>query len=267
MRASAVREADVQAIVEAMASKGLAPATIDQAYRVVTAAFRFGKLGADLRDVERPDVRRRELSIPTASDVSAILRAAEGHPMHLALTIAAHTGLRRSEVLALRWSDVELGAGRLRVFQAASFDGRTVVIADTKTKNAKRTVSFGPALISILHDGRREQAARRLALGEGWRDLDLIVDNGDGSAVHPERLSQYFDRLADRLGFEGFTLHALRHFAISTWLRAGVPILVVSRMAGHAKASFTIDTYGHCIPEDQDAAVVAMDRALSGGGT
>ena len=91
-----------------------------------------------------------------------------------------------------------------------------------------------------------------------------MVDNADGSPVHPERLTQYFDRVAVRLGVEGVTLHALRHFAISTWLRAGVPVLVVSRMAGHAKASFTIDTYGHCIPEDQDAAVAAMDRALAG---
>ena len=93
----------------------------------------------------------------------------------------------------------------------------------------------------------------------------MVTDNAHGSAVHPERLTQYFDRLSDRLGIEGVTLHSLRHFAISTWLRAGVPIPVVSRMAGHAKASFTIDTYGHCIPEDQDAAVVAMIRALAGG--
>jgi integrase len=241
MRASAVREADVQRVIEAMAASGLAPATIDQAYRVVTAAFRFGKLGVDLRDVERPEVRRRELAIPDAANVSAILRAAEGHPMHLPLTVAAHTGLRRSEILALRWSDVDLDAGRLRVQQAASFQGRIVVLAETKTKNAKRTVSMGPTLVNLLREAKAEQAARRLVMGAGWRDTGLVVDNADGSPVHPERLTQYFDRLANRQGLEGVTLHALRHFAISTWLRAGVPVLVVSRMAGHAKASFTIE--------------------------
>lgn len=184
--------------------------------------------------------------------------------MHLPLMIAAHTGLRPSEVLALRWDDVDLEAARLRVRQAASFQGRTVVLVETKTKNAHRTVGFDPALVAVMRQAKADQALRRLAIGEGWRDFGLVVDNADGSPVHPERLTQYFDRVAVRLGVEGVTLHALRHFAFSTWLRAGVPVLVVSPMAGHAKASFTIDTYGHCIPEDQDAAVAAMDRALAG---
>jgi integrase len=116
-------------------------------------------------------------------------------------------------------------------------------------------------LARILTKAKAEQDERRLGLGQDWRDLGLVVDNGDGSPVHPERLTRYFGRLVRRLGVT-MREHDLRHAYISELLSRGVSPLAVSRIAGHAKAGFTMDRYGHVLPRDFDA----VRAALSVGG-
>lgn len=122
---------------------------------------------------------------------------------------------------------------------------------------------LAPQVVEALHDARREQAIRRLAIGEGWRDLGLVVDNGDGSPMHPERLSRYFRTLVRRLGLR-VRLHDLRHAAVTVQLAAGVPLPIVSAVAGHASVAFTVRQYGHLQPDHLREAAVAMAQAYGG---
>jgi integrase len=252
---------DVQRVIDAAEASSVY--TAQKVANILRTAFgRAVKLGHVRRNpaaaasgVESPRIESSKVEAPPYADVLRVVAAAEGHPMHLPLAIAAYTGARRGEVLALRWSNLD---GReLHVRRSLSFVGQDLRFSEPKTRNALRAVPVPDDLARILDKARAEQGARRLRLGPDWRDLDLIVDNGDGSPVHPERLTRYFGRLVTRLGVR-MREHDLRHAYISELLSRGVSPLAVSRVAGHAAASFTMDRYGHLMPRDFDAVRSAL---------
>jgi len=160
---------------------------------------------------------------------------------------------------------VDLEGGYLHVRQAATFTGREVTFDRPKSHTSSRTVPLFPALVDVLREARREQTERRLRVGPGWRDLDLVVDSGDGSPMHPECLSHRFETLTKRLGLE-VRLHDLRHAAVTTMLAQGVPLSIVSTMVGHSSASFTLRQYGHLQPEHLRGAADALGAAYGGAG-
>lgn len=275
MRASDVRTGDVQAVMDKLSARKLAPASILKTHRILSAAFahavKTGKLAANpCSNVELPQARRGELHIPSGEQVGRILTASKDHALHPVLVVLSYTGLRRGEVLGLAWGDLDLDAGTLAVRRAATFSGMAVGFERPKTDSASRRVPLHPAVVEVLKAHRSEQNRRRLAIGPGWRDTlaeagGLVFDNGDGSAVHPNRVSQYERRLRDRLGMSGVRLHDLRHHAASAALTAGVPDLTVSRMLGHSRTSTTKDLYGHVMPEDLSAASEAIGRGIAWG--
>ena len=270
-RLADVRPADVQRVVDSMVAEGLAPGTIERRYRILAAAFayavRTGRLVTNPgATVERPQVTRTRLRIPTGGQVGRILDASTGHPLHAALVLGAYSGLRRGKVLGFSWSDIDLDGGMLTVRRAATFRGREVIFDRPKTGNAERTLPLHPRAVEVLREHRRDQAIRRLAIEAGWRQSipgGLVSDNGDGSPVHPDRLGMYFRRLTKRLGMEGVRLHDLRHAALSSAMWAGVAPLIVSRMAGHSRSTFNMDQYGHVAPSDALAAVEAIGEAVA----
>jgi integrase len=274
MRAADVRASDVQTVIDALAARGLATASVLKTHRILSAAFAFavktGKLAVNpCASVELPQASRRPLRIPSSEQVGRILTASEGHPLHAPLVLAAFTGLRRSELLGLAWGDVD-DAGTLTVRRAATFSGQAVRFEQPKTESANRRVPLHPVAVEVLREHRRAQATRRLAIGPGWQDPlagagGLIFDNGDGSPIHPSRLTLYFRRLTTRLGMQGVRLHDLRHHAASAALTAGVPDITVSRMLGHSRTSTTKDLYGHVMPEDLSAASEAIGRGIAWG--
>jgi hypothetical protein len=138
---------------------------------------------------------------------------------------------------------------------------------DAKVEEPAEGVLLGDVVIKRYPVAdRRGAAPATLAVGAGWRDLDLIVDNGDGSPMHPERLSRYFRELVRRLGVR-VRLHDLRHAAVTVQLAAGVPLAIVSAVAGHASVSFTARQYGHMQPEHLRSAATAMAMAYDSGST
>jgi integrase len=186
-----------------------------------------------------------------------IIEAAEGTTTYLPFAILAMTGLRRGEVLALRWTDVDLDAGELHVRRALSIVNGEPVFAEPKTERAQRAVPVTTTLGRILRSARAEQDARRLRLGQDWRDLGLVVTIYDGSPMRPEVVTHAFERLTKRLGVD-LRLHDLRHAYASELLSRGVSILAVSRILGHASVAFTGDRYGHMMARDFDAVRAAL---------
>jgi integrase len=272
MRTSDVRTGDVQAVIDAVAARGLASASVLKTHRVLSAAFghavRSGKLSSNpCANVELPQAHRRPLLVPSGEQVRRILDASDGHQLHGPLVVASYTGLRRGEVAALAWDDVDLDAAMLTVRRASTFRGQMVTFERPKTDSASRRVPLHPAVVEVLRKQQTDQKRRRLAIGPGWRDTlqevgGIVFDNGDGSPIHPNRLTLYARRLTARLGMPGVRLHDLRHFAATEALKAGVPPLIVSRMVGHSRISTTADIYGHVVAEDMSAAAAAIGDAL-----
>ena len=165
--------------------------------------------------------------------------------------------------MALTWADIDLDAKQLKVRRALTYDGRAIAFAEPKSDGAKRTVPLANPIVDILRTYRTDQGARRLLVVAGWRDLGLVVDNGDGSFMHPERLSRYYRDLTVNLGITT-RLHDLRHAAVTQMIAAGVPLAIVAGVAGHADLAFTVRQYGHLRPEHLREAADAMDKAYGG---
>ena len=176
-------------------------------------------------------------------------------PLFLLLAIA---GLRRGEVIALRRSDLDLNAGALRVRQSAVLVGNRVVVGEPKSRAGHRTVALDDETTRRLawHHSRQQLQAHKA----GRTDPKLVFTTASGERLDPAYVSRHFARLIRLHGLPSIRLHDLRHFMATQMLAHGVAVVTVSQRLGHARASTTLNVYGHCIPgADRDAAHFISD--------
>lgn len=166
--------------------------------------------------------------------------------------LVAFRGLRRAEVIGLPWSEVDLNAGTITVRETRPDDEES---DEAKSESGQRTVVLDSSTIAVLRGWRKQQAAGRLAWGPAYVDTGLVFTREDGTPLRGEHVSERFQTFADRAGLPPIRLHDLRHGAATLSLAAGVDMKVVSETLGHARSSFTADTYTSVVPEvAQEAA-------------
>lgn len=195
--------------------------------------------------------------------------------------VALATGLRKSELAALTWANVDLervdAQGRpdpeLRVRRSTTVvRGKAVTTegrgkAAGKTAAAQREVPLAPSTVAALRAVRAQQAADRLACPPGaWVDSGHVFTQADGRPVHPTVLGDAWAAAVKASGVRRITLHGTRHFAISMWITAGVPILQVAKQAGHSDAGVTLRVYAHVIREDSERTRAGVEGTLYGAG-
>ena len=196
--------------------------------------------------------RRDEIEVLDEAELAALLDHLRGHWLYVPSLTAASTGLRRGEVLGLRWQDINMTAGTIEIAQTVVEIGARITIAPPKTRRSRRTIKVPAALIVELERHRREQLEQRLKVGLGGRP-ELVFTNPTGQPITPKQLSEGFT--AKAAAIKPVTFHCLRHTHITHLLKAGVPVHIVSARAGHAKPSITLDAYSHLLGgEDNDAA-------------
>lgn len=171
--------------------------------------------------------------------------------------VFATTGMRRGEVLALRWRDVDLERRVLRVQQSRSRGERGMVYCAPKTAKGRRSIPLDPVTADLLRQHREAQQADRDLFGSGYRDDDLMFCREDGTPHHPDGITGSFVRLARQAGLPPIRLHDLRHTHATLALSAGIHPRVVQERLGHASIQMTLDTYSHAVPA---LGVDAADR-------
>ncbi len=181
----------------------------------------------------------------TAEQLSAFLQGVADDRLGAAYLLLATTGMRRGEALGLRWSDLDLDAGRAAIRQTLIAVNHEPMLGTPKTAKGRRTISLDASTVAALREHRRRQAAERLQMGAGWTDLDLVFSRADGHPLHPERFSRSFADRARQLGFPRIRLHDLRHGWATMALAAGVHPKVVQERLGHANIGITLDVYSH----------------------
>ncbi|QIG42060.1 site-specific integrase [Nocardioides anomalus] len=199
--------------------------------------------------VELPQQRRREPVTWTAKDLQAFLQAVQSDPLHPLFLLLAVTGLRRGEVIALRWRDVDLNLGRLSVRQAAVLVGGRVVVGEPKSRSGHRTIAVDDETCRRLtwHKRAQELAVSRV-LAPPQRP-ELVFSDEHGEALDPAHVSRRFVRLVHACGLPRIRLHDLRHTSASLGLASGESLVEVSRRLGHSSLSVTADIYSHISPE------------------
>jgi integrase len=268
MRLSAIRPLDVQKVVDEVATKNLSAGTQVLVYRVLSSslaqALRWQLIAVNpAKAIRPPRPERPMLNIPDRDQMTRILDVCRDTWIERHVLLAAATGMRLGEILGLRWRDVDLDAGVVRVTQAVEWSGRTFRFSQPKSPRSRRTISLPPFAIDALRRWRKDQNERRLIVGQGWADHDLVVDDGLGRSHRTDSVSAGFRGLMKREGIEPRPrFHDLRHAFATRLLEAGVHPKVVSEALGHASVAFTMDRYQHVMPTMQAQAADAIQAAI-----
>src|SRR5262249_39950086 len=220
----------LQTLYTAMARDGLAPRTRLSLHRVVHTmlkhAMQWGVVARNVASaIAAPRVRAQEVEILSPAQVATVLDTLRDKPLYPIVAVLLRTGLRRSEVLALRWQDVDLDGGTLQVEQALEQTQRGgLVFRPPKTQHGRRMVTLAPSTINVLRTHWKSQQEHRLFFGLGKSPADaLVFTSWDGSPYLPSTLTLQWRRAMKRAGLKA-TLHSLRHTHASTLITAGLDV-------------------------------------------
>ena len=248
---------------------GVSARTIGHAHRILKKAF-CEALKNDLitknaaASQRAPKVEAEEMVILAIEQVKALLPALTGRPIYAPAVVALFTGLRRGELLALRWSNVDLDASVALVREALEETKAGIRFKAPKTKNGVRDITLPDLVVEVLRDHRRQQLEQRLALGVGKLPDDALVFPGpNGGPQSPRDLSTLWAQEAARVSLESVTFHALRHTHASQLIDAGVDIVTISRRLGHASPNVTLAIYAHLFRKSDEKAAQAINAALA----
>jgi len=212
--------------------------------------------------VQRPGIERRDAKYLSVIDAAKLLNAAEGMRYHVALVLIATTGLRRGEALALRWENLDLAAGTLRVAATIGRVGKSLVTSTPKTERSRRSVPLPPSVVEMLRHHRSQQAEERLRAANVWEENGLVFCTETGRAVEPRNLLREIEVAASRAGIQGVGVHSLRHAAATAWLENGTHIRAVADLLGHSSVSITGDIYAATSDDTARKAVDGLSASL-----
>ncbi|MDD5094305.1 MAG: tyrosine-type recombinase/integrase [Dehalococcoidia bacterium] len=207
--------------------------------------------------VDAPRYQRRQMKLLTEAQVSLFEEAIEKSPFKDAFIISMYSGLRRAEVLGLRWCDVDLLLGQIKVSQTLlRIPGRGIIFKPPKSVSSRRPVDLGPTPCIALRKRKEQRTAELAAAGALLDEDSLIFSYIDGRPYEPTGFSHSFKEIARQIGCENMRLHDLRHYHGSALIKDGVNIKVVQERLGHADVATTLNFYAHTFPgQDREAAL------------
>jgi integrase len=246
-------------------SGGLSPRTVTHMHRVLREALqqavRWQLLARNPADaVKPPKVERRQMSVLDADATAGLIEAARATTLFVPILLGVRCGMRRGEVVALRWRNVDLERGQISV--VASAEQTDQGVREKEPKNGKgRTVVLSATEVEELRSHRVQQAQTLLALGVRLTDDHHVVARADGQALQPRSLTHAFVKFARAHGFQ-IRLHDLRHSHATHMLASGVHPKIAQERLGHSSVGITLDLYSHVLPGMQAEAVNRVDAML-----
>jgi integrase len=259
-----IRPADLAAFYAGLLRDGLAPRTIKLTHRILHRALGQAATWGLVRDnvaelTKPPKVPDQETKMIQPNQAAALLERLHGGPLYLLASLALSSGLRRNELLGLRWRDVNLDTAQLTVEQSLEQTGAFGVRAKSpKTKRSRRTISLPAHAVVELRSHWVAQQQQRLAAGLGKApDSSPVLATALGGYWSPDAVSHQWRRAVP-----GITLHSLRHVHASVLIASGMDILTISRRLGHASPTVTLNVYGHLIRGSDDRAAQVIAAAF-----
>ena len=244
---------------------GLSPQTVVHFHRVLRSALQQGIKWkfivinpADA--VEPPKVEPKEMETLDASRTAWLFTAAEGSPLYTPIVLESTLGIRRGEVFALRWSDLNSSAGVATIRRSLQQTNEGLKFKSTKSGKG-RPVSLLGFTVEVLKQHKKEQEKARALFGEDYQDNDLVCPLPDGRPWPPDSFSDQFCRFRDKCGLK-IRYHNLRHSHATQLMEQGVHPKVVSERLGHSSVGITLDLYSHVIPGMQEDAAQRLDSVL-----
>ena len=192
-------------------------------------------------------------------ETAALLKLVHGTRLYMPILLGISGGMRRGEILALRWHDLDLETGHAVICRSLEQTREGLRFKLPKTDRGRRTVVLPSFTCDALRTHRLERAKQRLAIGPAYHDNDLVCSREDGSPWPPDMLSTAFGALVRRSGLSHVRFHDLRHTHATQLLKQGVHPKIVSERLGHSNIGITLDTYSHVLPGMQEDAIADFD--------
>lgn len=278
LKVQALKPIDVEAWHSTLRTSGgkrggaISARTIGHAHRVLSKALREAvKFDLTLRNAAgkdgqtAPKVDKVEVEIIPPEKIPDMLAKLRGRAIYPKGVTALFTGLRRGELLALRWPNVDLDGKELDVREALEETREHGVrFKATKTTSGRRRISMPDIVVETLREHRRQQLEQRMAMGLGKMPDDALVFPAlDGGPQAPRQLSGDWREVRKAAGVGEVTWHALRHTHASQLIDAGVDIVTISKRLGHASPNITLQVYAHLFQQRDDKAATAINLALA----
>lgn len=216
-----------------------------------------------LAGVKAPVPARHEARFLDEAEVVRLLQACEGHRLEIPILLAVTAGLRRGEVLALRWDRMDLERGTLTVNLALEHPSTGLGYKAPKSRSSRRTVLLLPMALAALRRHQEAQARQKELAGGDYHDQNLVVAQPDGTPITPGALTQAFKLFLRRAGLPPLRFHDLRHTHVALLIKQNTSMKAISTRLGHSGIGITMNTYGHLLPGIEEEAVSRLDHTLS----
>jgi integrase len=267
----------LQAFYAKKAEEGLSATTINHFHNVLhkalhkalDTAVKWNLVARNVCDLVSPPRRKRyEVHPLTLEQVHKLLAVVEGHEMEALFGLALATGLRRGELMGLKWQDINLDAGVLQVRRILSrvpskMPGKGYVEAEPKTQKSRRSVVIAPFALEALKQHRERQREAEITAGPLWQDHDFVFCTSIGTHLNPTRdMLDQLKVLLKKAGLPDIRFHDLRHSAATLLLSVGVHPKVVQEILGHSQISITMDVYSHVLPSMLQDAINRLNNAI-----
>ncbi|WP_405016963.1 site-specific integrase [Kitasatospora sp. NBC_00070] len=248
--------------------KHLSPLTLAYIHSVLKSALEHAVREEEIprnvaRNVRTGTPRPRRFEPLTADEARVFLSAAQGHRLHALFELALRTGLRKGELLGLRWEDLDLTGGTAsvrRTLQRTRTGGLTTL--PTKTTSSERRIALPTPCLRSLRTHRDQQAQEREKAGGGWKEGGQVFTRPDGHPIEPATLTRHFKALLRRAELRQIRFHDLRHSTATLLLEQGVELIVIKELLGHAHIGVTATVYAHVRLRLQRDAIDLLGRVL-----
>jgi integrase len=249
-------------------STGLSARTVGHVHRclhkALIVAVEWNLLARNPAAIAKPPkVQAREIEIITVEQAQKLLRCLRGRALYPIIMLALATGMRRGELLALRWCDVDLDAGTAQVARSLEQTKAGLRFKEPKTKHGRRSIKLSASVVAELKAHWKQQQERRLKLGQGRAvEGDLVFPSWDGTVRSPNATTREWVRALAEFKLPAISLHALRHTHASQLIAAGMDPVAISRRLGHASPTITLNVYGHLFGNSDDRAAEIVEAAF-----
>lgn len=233
-------------------------------HKALQTAVEWGLIIRNVADAAKPPrARSPEMQTWGEDDIIRFLEAAKNTPYYALFYTALFTGMRRSELLALRWQDIDFLYAQAYINRSLHHlkDG-TYVFTQPKSEKSRRAVALSPSVLTVLDDYRKTRVAEHLLLATPLTDDELVFSNL-GKPLRPDTITRAWSALAARAGVKVIRFHDARHTHASLMLKQGIHPKIVSERLGHSNISITLDTYSHVAPGLQEMAARRFDDIVA----
>ena len=267
IRINALKACHIQKMVNDMLAKGLSPKNIRDTFNNVNAAM---KQAVVLRmipynpceGVVLPKLKRYKAKVYDVNMIHTVLDVAKGTDMYIPLLLLTTAGLRRGELVALRWDDVDFKTNTLKIRRNMVNGESGVIIKAPKSEAGVRDIHIGNEVIAELKASRIQYLHDAVTYGCSFQNLNLVIRQEDGSPIKPDSMTRKWRRFLESNNLPSIRLHDLRHSNATALIQAGVNPKVVQQRLGHSDVSITLNTYTHVLPEMDIEAAEKLDSII-----